>query len=1260
MKNVRTNMRESRTRRVLRWIIILPLRSLGWLAWILLIFAAFMQGSNYGQHELEGLLRRRLDPLGSSVSLAGVRFDWLGPGLTVQELRVEKNGREHLYLQNIYVSAHFGFDGGVTLDRIDIDRGSLLISEEAIADVRALVNSGSATGTVKSEPLQLPAVEIRAFDVRFETPDRGSARLGEIELSMQSHGAGYSRILGRVRLPRAAGEHATPELALSGLVDSNGLLELHTVIENLDLASWDVPALPAFDVLRALNPSGRVSLHTTGSVQLDGELAPRGDLRLLLEDGGLQVPGTSEPVKELQIAFQASFRPAPEQSFWTPAAWRGGARLNATWDGQQIRAGVRIGQAARPGLALESWLQTPYLLVDTPALAAMQSPQLLPTLFGALDPAGRVNARFAIAIPEPSADEPATGAEYVVRVDNVEPLTAAYYGWPDPLHPDVPPMSFPMPATVDDANVIFAYTPRFPRPNLLDVRFRGSHRAGPIDGSYQSWPNPIDMPPFAQGFGLSEGDLVVHVPRLALDDDLDGYLQGLDQLPAVMRIFEDYGIEAGTVAAKLRLCWRKEFTKSAVELQVEAHQVFATYADLPVPAQGMNGTVHFVDGGLGKSAIGFNMRGRTSSAKGLHVAGRVRSEQASAEERTRPTRFGVYQVDVQSFDLEGSDLGLIGSALPDVQEAVAEFDPHGSVQFQSTRTSRLSEDILSWTEVSPLGANFHVRPTAFPMDSGNVRGRVIVDVQASDSLVTPMGPEPPVVRTRTRISPLLATWKSQVLVGFHGEFNSTAASTGRVVGAALPGLDRELIDDLLHAAEIDSSKTLEDLRGMTMNGAVDFEYGFDIPHPEALPITGYDLHFRDVEISDESGLHISELRGDLVYAENRVRSRQLSARLGGTPFRLTSVELNRTPTGFVVQADLGRRRLQIAPELLEQFLDKETTKRLFEEFELRGTLDLESGHVSIEVPENAPLKIRLSGEATLSDAYMALGLPVSVRSARVRLEDVILEGDDLRGWGRIEDLYGQILGRDLAQTNLLLSYHGSQITVEEFEGNFCRGTVRGLGAGGERDLPAPVLTLDLLPPYAFRAGLRLSDVEVRLLLEDVFSSGIADRGWLDGQFQLVGDLENLFDIRGSGRGRVSQTILWSVPVLRDLFGQLGLDETAIFDAMETDFEIENGEIKMEGMYVHSPLIKLRGAGVMGFDGKLKHDLELRYSLVEGAGPFGDIIHWLQNRLLGISIRGDMSRPKVLLRGVFSNPFTDLDDNWRALPAPGYTPLPARF
>jgi hypothetical protein len=130
-------------------------------------------------------------------------------------------------------------------------------------------------------------------------------------------------------------------------------------------------------------------------------------------------------------------------------------------------------------------------------------------------------------------------------------------------------------------------------------------------------------------------------------------------------------------------------------------------------------------------------------------------------------------------------------------------------------------------------------------------------------------------------------------------------------------------------------------------------------------------------------------------------------------------------------------------------------------------------------------------------------------------------------------------------------------------------------------------------------------------------------------------------------------------VIRDLLSQLGLDSTAVFERMKSRFVLEGGVIRMDAIHVESPLLQLVGAGTLDLDGRLKHDLQVRFALVDNLGPLTRLVYWIGNNLLSISVRGDMSRPQILLKGALS--FLRSNDRpKRELPLPSLSPLPARF
>jgi hypothetical protein len=191
-------------------------------------------------------------------------------------------------------------------------------------------------------------------------------------------------------------------------------------------------------------------------------------------------------------------------------------------------------------------------------------------------------------------------------------------------------------------------------------------------------------------------------------------------------------------------------------------------------------------------------------------------------------------------------------------------------------------------------------------------------------------------------------------------------------------------------------------------------------------------------------------------------------------------------------------------------------------------------------------------------------------------------------------------------------------------------------------------------------AVRLAEVDVSGLMRGIYESEFASRGVLSGELRLGGNLDRITEIRGQGQVELRESSLWSIPVIRDLFSELGFDQTAVFEEMRAEFRLRDGVIELDPMQVKSPLLNLVGSGTLDLDGRLHHDLQVQYSLVDRLGPFTRWIYFVQNNLLSVSVRGDMARPKVVLHGALSFLQRPRGGQGRDLPLPGFAPIPARF
>jgi len=237
-----------------------------------------------------------------------------------------------------------------------------------------------------------------------------------------------------------------------------------------------------------------------------------------------------------------------------------------------------------------------------------------------------------------------------------------------------------------------------------------------------------------------------------------------------------------------------------------------------------------------------------------------------------------------------------------------------------------------------------------------------------------------------------------------------------------------------------------------------------------------------------------------------------------------------------------------------------------------------------------------------------------------------------------------------------VTYVDPRLSIEELSGKFAGGELQPLGESSDRG--GTLFSIDLEEPYPFQLALDLRDVRLEELLQGLFASNIANKGRLNAQLRLTGDTENLLAVEGSGSIFVRDSYLWSVPVIRSLLSILRLGSTVTFDSMATNIVVKDGSIGMRDIRVASSALQLAGQGELGFDGTLDYELEGKLNEIKNLEWFSKLISFVTDNLVSVTITGDLDRPSVerhILPFLFRG-----KDRFRALPLPGYAPLPPRF
>lgn len=412
----------------------------------------------------------------------------------------------------------------------------------------------------------------------------------------------------------------------------------------------------------------------------------------------------------------------------------------------------------------------------------------------------------------------------------------------------------------------------------------------------------------------------------------------------------------------------------------------------------------------------------------------------------------------------------------------------------------------------------------------------------------------------------------------------------------------------------------------------------------------WSVHPRGAAFSSGS-FALKELRGTLELSGRDLAGRELEAQLGTS--RVSVQELAwQLEAGAPLTARFSAE-LPLDREHLSAFVDGATLDALFDGLQLRGSLSVSEGRV--ELRRGASSTLQLSGIARPRGVSLRLGLPVFVEDAELQVERLSFDAEGVKALVRASGLRGQLAERAIEDVRLVLTYVGDQLTIDEWDGRFEGGRLRGLGDESRR---ATVLGLALKPPYPFQLALRLEKVEVGGLLRGLGPGPGGLKGLVDAQLSANGELERLLGIRGQGSIALRQSRLWAVPVFRELLGELGLDAGVVFDSLSTNLAIADGRVRMDGIRVRSPLLELAGAGTLDFDGGLDYELGLTYGLVDRLGPVTQALYWLQNKLLAVTIAGDMAQPLVRIQNPLGNLLRTLPR--RQLPKPDLSPMPRHF
>lgn len=1209
--------------------------------------------------ERSGWLTRRVRAelaaeLGEDVRLERAELDVFAPAIELFGLAL---GDESGSVELDALRLELAWNARPTLERVSLRGGRVRLSDRL---VERLQRTGEARAGPTSSGAAPQIVLVEGLALEYLHPRLGPLAIGLIDALARPDERGAPRIEGRVLPHFAASSARTPHVFLAGARAADGAFELVASCGALNLDSRALPSALRGETLDSLAPRGRLEFELSARFQLDPEAPAEGALRARLDDGKLQPPGAQRAIEAVSIDVDARCSAASAAQLLDPAAWRTSARAQARWGAAALEAWALVGANAGPGLAARAWLRAPRLPLGEEFLREIGVFEALEPNWRPLSPRGVADVLVGARWPAThtfadarTAQRPQIAVE--ARLNGECGVT--YFGWP--RSSDGTPEGFPAPIEQVYGRALALHSPDADEAALLALTgVLGAHSGGArteqpafIEGLLRfERPGPPGSPRRFPAF-----DLEIGAHGFPVDERLRSALLGL--LPEDF-IWREFGPSGGHVSGLVRLHRPIGAYIPSGHIVIDLFGVDGAWRAGGDAREGPRLVVRDIDGQVEiltdprlAAGVRFDLAGVAAQRARVSVRGRVQDDAALAPDPAQWTARRVQELEVRAagVGLGGADRRMLATVWPQITRELERRDANGAADVRYTSATERTGGPLVWrVEVAPTTAT--LTPEEFRVDVRNLRGRVIV------AGADPLGGGASERGPRVSIAPLLGDTLGGASVACNARIEADGPSRVEVLAAAVSPSNAGIVGAFEHAFERSArgGEAGVSLSALAVDGRIDL-WGTIVTSPAtpARPESNFRVRLRenDVQTRLESGrFELDGLSGVLESRGDELRGERLNAKLAGAPIELRNTSFVARDGGALLESEFSARDFELDREHLSLFLGAQAVDVLLEERGLRGSIDIEDAHLSLSSGPQAAGALVVRGEVRPRSVSIDLGLPLAIDSGAIRIEQLRYEASRVQARATLTEVQGRVADRRLEDARIELEYDDPTLVLRDVSGRLEQGRLSRLDPRGER----PAFQIQLREPFAFGLGVALEQADVGGLLAGLFESDFASRGRVSLRLELEGDLERMSFIRGQGRVDLRDSNLWSVPVARDLVTQFGLGaENAQFDSIQSRFSVERGEVRMSNLEISSPYFGVSGSGVLDFDGSLRHDLEVRNTVVNLLGP-------IKNMLYRIAVRGDMGRPRVETYGVLGQSFRESTDRSRAAPLPPLTPLPLRF
>ncbi|MAB81500.1 MAG: hypothetical protein CMJ89_19340 [Planctomycetes bacterium] len=1222
---------------------------------------------------------RHLGVLGEGLEIGDVRLRWFEPGITLEEvcLRAPRQGRtggeELLRMREVHISLRLDFS---EMRRIHVKGGRVMVSDRLLDGIQRVsqhlpeqdLSAASRANLFKLAP---PTLFITNFSVGLEMPDHRPVEIGTIDLVARPDAEGDFQLEGRL-FPKLAGAVRGPA-AVQVIGGMHGdRLEMTARAREIPLATENF-ALPGFlGRMFVEDFSGQLTVDARAVFEFREESVLTGSLRASVTDARLHPSALDTWLEDVSLDFEATLDPPPGVDLWHNTSWTATAKAQANCYGSPFTAWGEVGSEVPHDAWVQGWCRAESLQIHRSVLENLGITDY--EVWDAFAPRGVMDTSVEfLARP---ADTPTGWArELAVHLRPRAGTGLTFHGFPDRQEEL---RGFPLPIEEFSGQTWITFDETRPRP-WRAAAFDLIAKTG--NGEVSGWAQ-FSAATEDEDAENTEFDLFLTADKVTVNDDLAVAMQGN---PATRYIWADYAPSGGTLSAQWRLRAGPETAGLTGAGNVQVHGAQVRWSELPVPLENVDGELSFVWGAKptllaeeGRVWRSFGVEYHFQNDQTEHSGAKARLRGFAREEPIfAGTRLDSMpqawvqglSVEIDELFLRGRNFHILADTFPTLGEQVESLGAVGrvGVRYYGSRAHPelpFRSDIEAWPE------EVEVTPSFFKKRVPEINGRLCLQTwQESEEEA----------RTESVLS-FLGTWPGGAELAARGTIPARGSALLNFYGAGIDPSDPALRGAFLAAmsGNNDGEPGIAiDLSGQRLFGPIDIAAtSLFNPDSSAPPVNTYRVFLRDNQLENDR-VTLEGMHGVFTQSEGIFSSDQLGGRLGGHEIAMRNVNmfplskasvfdradplLKRTgfwtdPFGFALQADLFIDDIPLSALVPGVSGTQEDSG-----VALAGYVDIPWAHVIVTWELGGDGKVALRGPVKAWGLELGGGFPIDITYAKLDIDEFVLEEGRVRGWGKVDNLSAQIAGRALNQASMIVGYVDKRLTIDNLSGQFEGGELKSLGS---RDSVGPrkALGIDLAPPHRFDVALRLSKVHIDKLLRSVFRSSIADEGFLDAELQLSGTPGDVLGMAGRGTIYLEEGRLWSIPVIRDLFRQLGFDKTGVFDRLNARFSLRKGVIDISMLEIRSALLNLIGKGFQDLDGRLSYDLEVRYSLLEGSSIVHRLIYWLNNSLFRVGVRGDFSRPQITVRNslleLLGGKFDKHPD--RHLPLPSFSDVGKRF